>query len=115
MISKKHPIANWVRLSPNEYRRVLERVLEFRDQSPDPTASGLPAAAVDWFWNIELPGLMHRPEMRVFAQERVSELNAKAAELRQRIQLHIGSLQAEAEAADQEAARITAAMQQVES
>ena len=115
MISKKHPIANWVRLSPNEYRRVLERVAEFRDQSSDPLASGLPAAAVDWFWNIELPGLMLRPEMRVFAQERVSELNAKAAELRHRIRVHNGSLEQDAQAAEQEAARITAAMQEVES
>ena len=87
----------------------------FRDQAPDPTASGLPQAAVDWFWKHELPQLMQRPSVRVFAEERVAELNAKAAELRQRIQLQIGSLEAEARAADQEAARITAAMQQVES
>ena len=49
------------------------------------------------------------------AQGRVSELNAKAAELRQRIECQLGSIQDEAEAADQEAARITAVMQQVES
>ena len=115
MISKKHPVANWIQLSPSEYRRVLNKVLDFRDLDPDPNASGLPAAAVDWFWTQELPQLMQRPEVQQFASEHVAQLNAKAAELRQRIQLQIGSLQAEAEAADQEAARITAAMQQVES
>ena len=115
MIAKKHPIANWLQLSPNEYRRVLDQVLRFRDQDPDPNASGLSAAAVDWFWQEELPRLMQRPEVRVFAQERVSELNAKAADLRQRIERQIGSMQDEAEAAEQEAARINAVMQGVDS
>ena len=115
MIAKKHPIANWVPLSPNEYRRALNKVLDFRDLDPNPNASGLPAAAVDWFWQQELPRLMQRPEVRVFAQERVSELNAKAADLRQRIERQIGSMQDEAEAAEQEAARINAVMQGLDS
>ena len=93
---------------------MLERISEFRDLDPNPN-SGLPAAAVDWFWQEELPRLMQRPEMRVFAEERVSELNAKAVGLRQRIQLHIGSLQAEAEAAEAEAERILGVVRQVES
>ena len=115
MISRKHPVANWLLLPPHEHRRALNKVLDFRDLDPDPNATGVPAAAVDWFWNIELPGLMHRPELRVFAQERVSELNAKAADLRQRIERQIGSMQDEAEAAEQEAARINAVMQGVDS
>ena len=113
MIARKHPIANWLQLSPNEYRRALDQVLRFRDQDSDPNASGLPAAAVDWFWLEELPRLMQRPEVRVFAQERVAELNAKAAELRQRIERQVGSMQDEAEAAEQEAARINVVMQEV--
>ena len=115
MINKKHPVANWVPLAPHEYRRALSKVLDFRDLDPDPNRTGVPLAAVDWFWREELPQLMQRPEVQQFASEHVAQLNAKAAELRQRIQLQIGSLQAEAEAADQEAARITAVMQQVES
>ena len=113
MIAKKHPIANWVPLAPHEYRRALNKVLDFRDLDPDPNVTGVPAAAVDWFWQQELPRLMQRPEVLVFAQERVSELNAKAADLRQRIERHIGSMQDEAEAAEQEAARINAVMQEV--
>ena len=115
MIARKHPIANWLQLSPNEYRRALDQVLRFRDQDPDPNASGLPAAAVDWFWLQELPRLMQRPEVRVFAQERVSELTAKAADLRQRIERQVGALMAQAEAAEQEAARINAVLQGVDS
>lgn len=113
MIARKHPVANWLLLPPHEQRRALDKVLDFRDQDSDPNASGLPAAAVDWFWLEELPRLMQRPEVRVFAQERVAELNAKAAELRQRIQRQIGSMQDEAEAAEQEAARINVVMQEV--
>ena len=114
MIARKHPVANWLLLSPHEHRRALDRVLSFRDQDPNPRASGLPAAAVDHFWNQELPRLMRRPEVRVFAQERVSELNAKAADLRQQIERLVGSMQEEAAAAEQEAARINAVMQEVQ-
>ena len=115
MIAKKHPIANWLQLSPNDYRRALDQVLRFRDQDPDPHVTGVPAAAVDWFWQQELPRLLQRPEVHVFAQERVAELNAKAADLRQRIERQVGSMQEEAAAAEQEAARINAVMQEVES
>lgn len=113
MISRKHPVANWLLLPPHEHRRALDKVLDFRDQDSDPNASGLPAAAVDWFWLEELPRLMQRPEVRVFAQERVTELQARASDLRQRIKRQVGSMEAEAEAAEQEAARINAVMQQV--
>ena len=115
MISRKHPCANWLLLPPHEQRRALEKVLDFRDLDPDPNVTGVPAAAVDWFWQQELPRLMQRPEVRVFAQERVTELQARASELRQRIERQVGSMQDEAEAAEQEAARINAVMQEVES
>lgn len=113
MISRKHPVANWLLLAPHEQRRALDKVMDFRDQDPDPNASGLPAAAVDWFWLEELPRLMQRPEVRVFAQERVSELTAQAAELRQAIQRQVGSMQDEAEAAEAEADRIAAVLAEV--
>ena len=113
MISRKHPVANWLLLPPHEHRRALDKVLDFRDLDPDPNATGVPAAAVDWFWQQELPRLMQRPEVRVFAQERVTELQARASDLRQRIKRQVGSMEAEAEAAEQEAARINAVMQEV--
>ena len=31
MISRVHPVANWVRLPPYEQRVALERVMRFRD------------------------------------------------------------------------------------
>ena len=113
MISRKHPCASWLLLPPHEQRRALDKVLDFRDQDPDPNASGLPAAAVDWFWQQELPRLMQRPEVRVFAQERVTELQAKVSELRQRIERQVGSMQEEAAAAEAQSQRLTKALEAV--
>jgi len=53
-LARKHPVANWLRLPPGEQRRALDQVLALRDAG-DPMASGLPPAAVDWFWSEELP------------------------------------------------------------
>lgn len=109
MISKKHPVANWVRLTPTEYRKALNRVLSFRDQAPDPNASGVPEAAKAFFWEEDLPQLMRRPDVRVFAQERIAELNARTAELRQRIEVRTNGMLSEIEAAQAEMARIKSA------
>ena len=65
------------------------------------------------FRDQELPQMMQRPEVRVFAQERVSELNAKAADLKHRIEVKTGSMQREAAAAQSEADRIAALLQEV--
>ena len=112
MISRKHPVANWLLLPPHEHRRALNRVLDFRDKDPNPNASGVPSAAVDYFWETELPALLTRPYIRQLAQEQIAMLNAKAADLRHRIEVQAGGMQREAEAAEAEAARITAAMPQ---
>lgn len=62
----------------------------------------------------ELPQLMQRPEVRVFAQERVWELSARAADLKHRIEVKTGSMQREAAAAQSEADRIAELLQQVQ-
>ena len=115
MISRKHPCANWVLVSPSEHRAALNKVLDLRDQADDQNASGLPPEALSWFWREELPRLMQRPDVRVFAAERITELTARAVELRQRIERQIGSMGEEAAAAETEARRIGAIMQEVES
>jgi len=114
VIARKHPCANWVLLPPHEQRRALDKVLDFRDQDSDPNASGLPTAAVDWFWKEELPRLMQRPEVRVFAQERVTELQARAADLNRQVEVKAGSMQREAAEAQAEADRIAALLEEVQ-
>ena len=92
MIARKHPIANWVRLPPAECRRTLDRVLQFRDAAPDPTASGMPEAAVTWFWTEELPRLLTRPDVRRQALERLVELQDSQLRLSDQIQMQAGAL-----------------------
>jgi hypothetical protein len=114
VISRKHPVANWLLLPPHEHRRALDRVLDFRDKDPNPNASGLPPAAVDYFWQTELPALLTRPYLRQLAQEHIAMLNAKAADLKHRIEVQSGSMQREAAAAQSEADRIAALLQEVQ-
>jgi hypothetical protein len=92
MIARKHPIANWLRLPPAECRRTLDRVLQFRDAAPDPTASGLPEAAVVWFWESELPRLLQRPDVRNQALERLRELQDTRLRLGDQITMQAGAL-----------------------
>jgi copper homeostasis protein CutC len=92
VIARKHPIANWVRLPPAECRRTLDRVLQFRDAAPDPTASGLPEAAVTWFWESELPRLLTRADVRRQALERLQELQDTRHRLADQIQMQAGAL-----------------------
>ena len=113
MISRKHPIANWILVNPSEHRYALNKVLDLRDQASDQTSSGLPPEAITWFWDQELPRLIQRPEVRVFAEERISELTATAADLRKRIQRQTQAMQEQAEAAEAEAQRLTAALEAV--
>ena len=111
MMKRGHPVANWCLVEPHEQRRALNRVLDFRDADPDPNASGMPAAAVEDFYERELPALLTRPYIRQLAQEQIALLNAKAADLRHRIEVQAGGMQREALAAEAEAARIASAME----
>lgn len=92
MISRMHPIANWVRLAPAEHRRALDKVLQFRDAAPDPMASGMPEAAVTWFWTEELPRLLTRSDVRRQALERLVELQDNQLRLSDQIQMQAGAL-----------------------
>ena len=114
MMKRGHPVANWVLVEPHEQRRALDRVLDFRDKDPNPNASGLPPAAVEDFYERELPALLTRPYIRQLAQEHIAMLNAKAADLKHRIEVQSGSMQREAAAAQSEADRIAALLQEVQ-
>ena len=78
-ISRMHPVANWLRLPPHEQRRALDKVLDFRDKSADPMASGMPPAAIQWFYSEELPRLCLRPDVKIQVEARIQELLGQAA------------------------------------
>ena len=75
---RRHQIAGWLWLEPGEARATLDQVMAFRDASPDPMASGLPEAAVQWFWDEQLPALVNRPDVRQQATEHLQEVQQEA-------------------------------------
>ena len=108
MIARKHPIANWVRLPPAECRRTLDKVLQFRDAAPDPMASGMPSAAVTWFWESELPRLLTRADVRKQAIERLQELRDTQHRLADQIQMQAGALLEQQAVVEQEHQQLAA-------
>ena len=92
-IARKHPVANWLLLPPQECRRALDKVLDFRDKSEDPTASGLPPAAIEWFYNEELPRLCMRPDIRAQVEQQIQELLEQAATVEAEISPAAAALQ----------------------
>jgi hypothetical protein len=75
---RRHQIAGWLWLEPGEARATLDQVMRFRDESPNPMASGLPEAALSWFWDEQLPALVNRPDVRQQASEHLQELQREA-------------------------------------
>ena len=92
-ISRKHPVANWLLLSPGDCRRALDRVLDFRDKQADPNASGMPPAALDWFYGEELPRLCMRPDVRLQVEQHIQELLQQAATVEAEITPQAAALQ----------------------
>lgn len=110
MISKMHPVANWVRVAPHEHRKALDRVLQFRDESEDPMASGLPPAAIQWFWKEELPRLLQRPEVRRQAEEHLQHLKSQGDDLSDQIKRQSGDLLERLDALEAEVHRLQEVM-----
>ena len=92
-IAKMHPCANWLRLPAHETRRALDKVLDFRDKQADPNASGMPPAALDWFFAEELPRLCMRPDVRLQVEQQIQELLQQAASVEAEISPKAAALQ----------------------
>ena len=92
-IAKMHPCANWLRLPAHETRRALDKVLDFRDKQSDPNASGMPPAALDWFYSEELPRLCMRPDVRLQVSQHIQELLQQAATVEAEISPQAAALQ----------------------
>ena len=92
-LAKMHPVANWLRLPAHETRRALDKVLDFRDKASDPNASGMPPAAVEWFYGEELPRLCMRPDVRLQVEQQIQELLQQAATVEAEISPQAAALQ----------------------
>ena len=92
-ISRKHPVANWLLLPPGDCRRALDKVLDFRDKQADPNASGMPPAALNWFYSEELPRLCMRSDVRAQVEQQIQELLQQAATVEAEISPQAAALQ----------------------
>jgi hypothetical protein len=109
-IARKHPIANWLLMAPHEQRRALDKVLDFRDKSADPTSSGMPPAAIEWFYSEELPRLCMRPDVRLQVSQQIQELLQQAASVEAEISPQATALQQRLDAICEQVDILEAAM-----
>jgi len=105
-MKRRHQIASWLWLEPGEARATLDRVMALRDEAPDPMASGLPEAAVEWFWVEQLPALLQRPDLRRQAEDHLQELQHSAALVEQELNKQAPGLLARLQALQSEVKRL---------
>ena len=93
-IGRMHPVANWLRCQGDDYTRSMDVVLGFRDQQmqQDPSASGLPPAAIQWFWTEQLPQLLQQPHYRNQAEAHLASLRVKSEDLSEMVERVAGQL-----------------------
>jgi hypothetical protein len=104
---RRHQIAGWLWLEPGEARATLDQVMRFRDAAPDPMASGLPEAAVDWFWAEQLPALVNRPDVRQQATDHLQEVQQEADAVTEQLNRQAPDLLARLQVLQAEAQRLT--------
>lgn len=103
-IGRMHPVANWLRCQGDDYTKSMDKVLAFRDQDMqrDPSASGLPPAAVAWFWQEQLPQLLQHPHYRRQAEAHLDGLKLKSDDLGEMIERVAGQLLSDQAETDQQ-------------
>ena len=92
MLARPHPCLGWLFLSPGDTRRVMDRLLRFRDEALelDPTFSGMPQAFIDWTWQQWLPSHLHRYEKQV--TDHILYLDQKLGRLNEEIERAAGGI-----------------------
>ena len=80
MISKSHPLANFLKVTGNIYATTLQRVKEDSQarSKEDPTFSGITPETNHWFWNEQLPKLCNDDFYRKQVEAEIEELDMKA-------------------------------------
>lgn len=111
-IGRMHPCANFIRCQGNDYQISMDQVLAFRDQQmqQDPSASGLPPAAIQWFWTEQLPQLLRQPHYRRQAEAHLNSLKLKSEDLGEMVERVAGQLLNDQAATDQEVADLQAVL-----
>jgi len=76
----------------------------------DPSASGLPPAAIQWFWTEQLPQLLRQPHYRRQAEAHLNSLKLKSEDLGEMVERVAGQLLNDQAATDQEVADLQAVL-----
>jgi len=87
MISKSHPLANFLKVSGNIYATTLQRVKEDSQarSKEDPSFSGVTPETNHWFWNEQLPQLCSDEFYRKQVEVEIKDLNSRAKNIRRQM------------------------------
>ena len=87
MISKSHPLANFLKVTGNIYAITLQRVKEDSQarSKEDPTFSGVTPETNDWFWNEQLPQLCNDEFYRKQVEVEIEDLDTRATNIRRQM------------------------------
>ena len=88
MLSRPHPALGWLHISPDDTRRVMDRLLRDRDAAveADPTHTGLPQPFVQWTWETWLPSHINRYAKQIeehirYLDQKLGRLNAQLEQI----------------------------------
>ena len=87
MISKSHPLANFLKVTGNIYATTLQRVKEDSQakSKEDPTFSGITPETNHWFWNVQLPQLCNDEYYRKQVETEIEDLDTRASNIRRQM------------------------------
>ena len=87
MISKSHPLANFLKVTGNIYATTLQRVKEDSQakSKEDPTFSGVTPETNHWFWNVQLPQLCNDEYYRKQVETEIEDLDTRASNIRRQM------------------------------
>ena len=108
IISRMHPIANWLRCRGNLYQLALNRVRNDHEAEVqvNPNHSGLPPKSKTYFWNEQLPNLVQEDFYAEQVKERIKDLDFRANNIRKEITAQTESRVDEANRMEMESDRL---------
>ena len=108
IISRMHPIANWLRCRGTLYNLSLNRVRNDHEDEVkiNPNHSGLPPKSKTYFWNEQLPNLVQEDFYAEQVEARIKDLDFRANNIRKEINAQTESRVDEANRMEMESDRL---------
>ena len=92
MLARPRPCLGWLHISPNDTRKVMDRLLRDRDGAleANSTFSGMLQSLINWTWQTWLPANLHRYEKQVEAH--LAYLDSKIGTLNSELEKRAGGV-----------------------